>query len=218
MDKHYQLSIIDDNTSVNVDTVDPEALTRILALAGLPAPTPSVPPPVSTISPQSMPSTSTPMNTSALNAIEVPFTVGDDNGDMGYDDYEVDDECNMGMTGDEEIGEVADFDLANQDNKPAGHELAVLDYEWSGPHTPQRQVKGMQGDNPLITEFHKSLINKYQEYLFEDEDEYNEDGQLSPLSDPTKPEFDKDPTSNEDPIVDGSRSPFSRIVRQSAFK
>jgi len=52
----------------------------------------------------------------------------------------------------------------------------------------------------------------------EEADRENEEGVMSPLSDPTKPEFDKDPMSGEKPVDDGSRSPLSTIKRQHAFK
>jgi hypothetical protein len=234
MDKHYQLSITDDTTAVNVDTIDPEAISRILALAGV-KPAVSTPMPMPTnIGPQMPPPgevdieiPSDEIDGDAMNAIDLPFTADQDMemGDEGCaicgasDHTEM--ECPDMIASEPEIDEVADYDLANQDlDNNTGHELDRGSYIWQGPATPQRQVKGMQGDNPLINEFHTKLLSDYEQYLLEmsDEEKRNEDGILSPLSDPTKPHFDRDPTSNEEPVDDGSRSPLSRIKRQAVFK
>ena len=114
--------------------------------------------------------------------------------------------------------EQADNDYGSQDVDEEGHEVDPSTYVWNGPKLPQRIVKGSQGDNPLISEIHSQLVEKWSQYLTEDTDRENDDGSLSPLSDPTKPEFDKDPLSNEEPVVDGSHSPMSTIARQAALK
>ena len=98
-----------------------------------------------------------------------------------------------------------------------GEEIDVDSYMYHGSKLPQRIVKGGQGDNPLISELHDRLVSEYQRYLAETERE-NESGDMSPLSDATKPGFDKDPLSGEKPVTDGSRSPMSRVKRQHAFK
>lgn len=114
--------------------------------------------------------------------------------------------------------EQAEYDHGHQDIDQAGHEVDQDTYIWNAPKLPQRIVKGTQGDNPLISEIHNRLLEQYNEFLTEDESRENEDGTLSPLSDPTKPEFDKDPLSGEPPVDDGSHSPMSTIARQSALK
>jgi hypothetical protein len=115
------------------------------------------------------------------------------------------------------IAEQADHDYGSQDVDEEGEEVDPSTYVWNGSKLPQRIVKGSQGDNPLISEIHSQLVEKYSQYLTE-ADRENEDGSLSPLSDPTKPEFDKDPLSNDEPVVDGSHSPMSTIARQAALK
>jgi hypothetical protein len=114
--------------------------------------------------------------------------------------------------------EQASYDHGHQDVDEEGHEVDPSIYVWNGPKLPQRIVKGTQGDNPLISEIHNRLVNSYNEFLAEAADRENEDGSFSPLSDPTKPEFDKDPLSGEDPVTDGSHSPMSTISRQAALK
>jgi hypothetical protein len=114
--------------------------------------------------------------------------------------------------------EQAEYDYGNQDNDPEGHEIDQDTYVWNASKLPQRIVKGTQGDNPLISEIHNKLLEQYMSFIAEGEDRENEDGTLSPLSDPTKPEFDKDPLSAEKPVDDGSHSPMSTIARQAALK
>lgn len=119
----------------------------------------------------------------------------------------------------ESLGEEqAEFDHGSQDIESDGHEVNPNTYMWQASKLPQRIVKGTQGDNPLISEIHNRLLEQYDAFLTETESRENEDGSLSPLSDPTKPEFDKDPLSGVEPVDDGSRSPMSTIVRQAALK
>lgn len=224
MDKYYQLSITDDETAVNVDTINPDAITRILALAGMtvPASTTAIPAPIPApiLAPVSSGIDSMPPMPGDMppQPIEMPFST--DSGEScavcgGEDHSEIDCPDVMTSQGDvTEIDELADFDFG-QDIDDEGHEIDKGNYTWNGPSTPQRMVKGMQGDNPLVSELHGKILSDYEEYLAESE---NEDGLMSPLSDPTKPEFDKDPTSDEEPITDGTRSPMSRIKRQAVFK
>lgn len=113
--------------------------------------------------------------------------------------------------------EQADNDYGHQDVDDEGHEVDPDTYMWNAAKLPQRIVKGTQGDNPLISEIHNKLLERYDAFLIEEARE-NEDGTLSPLSDPTKPEFDKDPLSGEAPVDDGSHSPMSTISRQAALK
>lgn len=130
----------------------------------------------------------------------------------GNDDH-ISDSCPYSASLDEEQ---AEYDYSNQDNDSEGHEVDPSTYIWNGSKLPQRIVKGSLGDNPLISELHATLVNKYAEFLAEERE--NEAGNYSPLSDPTKPEFDKDPLSDETPVDDGSHSPMSTIERQPALK
>lgn len=130
-------------------------------------------------------------------------------GDMEHEQ----DACPYSATLDEEQ---AEYDYSAQENDSEGHEVDPSTYIYNGSKLPQRIVKGTQGDNPLISEIHASMINKYAEFLAEERE--NEAGNYSPLSDPTKPEFDKDPLSDETPVDDGSHSPMSTIERQPALK
>lgn len=121
-----------------------------------------------------------------------------------------------GMEGLDE--EQADNDYGHQDVSSVGHEVDPSIASLPGTKLPQRIVKGTQGDNPLISEIHAKLLEEYTEFLTEDDTRENDDGALSPLSDPTKPEFDKDPLSGEPAVTDGSHSPMSTIARQAALK
>lgn len=258
MEKHYQLSVTSDTTEVNVKTIDPSEIARIIQLAGLPA-SPSLSslstPPISTL--PAVASSSPDMST--VISSELPdIDDNDDEDEMpgidrGYSSpvvsHDIDDvensscaicgsdshselNCPSMMSNDsiyndmpdnidepiDELEEdVAEYDYGSQDVDDKGHPINPTDYEWQASKLPQRIVKGVMGDNPLVSELHAHLLKEYNDYLIEANIE-NEDGAMSPLSDPTKPEFDKNPLSGEDPVVDGSRSPLSRIKRQHAFK
>jgi len=205
MDKLYQLLISDDKTSINVNTIDPSEITRLLTLAGMEpspsanaAPTPPVP---------ELPPPDRHMHHCAI---------------CGADDHDEED-CPDSISADDMMDDheleedQAEYDYGDQDVDPEGHELDADSYVWQGAKLPQRIVKGTQGDNPLISELHREITALYKEYLAEEERE-NEDGMMSPLSDPTKPEFDKDPLAGEEPVDDGSHSPLSTIERQPTFK
>ena len=129
------------------------------------------------------------------------------------DEEHMSDACPYSASLDEEQ---AEYDYSNQDNDAEGHEVDSSTYIWNGSKLPQRIVKGSLGDNPLISELHATIVSKYAEFLAEERE--NEAGNYSPLSDPTKPEFDKDPLSDETPVDDGSHSPMSTIERQPALK
>ena len=126
-----------------------------------------------------------------------------------YDDQDMDE--NMSLAED-----VAEYDWGHRVFKDEGEEIDEPDLIWQAVENPQR-IKGSPGDNGLIQELHLHLKSQYQQYLEETERE-NDTGVMSPLSDPTKPSFDKDPLSDEEPVDDGSHSPMSTIVRQYAFK
>lgn len=107
----------------------------------------------------------------------------------------------------------AEFDFGNNPEEADGEDISPNDYLYQGPKEPQRIVRSL-GDNPLLQEIQLNLWSKYAKFLQEQEDRENDDGVMSPLSDPTKPEFDKDPLSGVTPVDDGSHSPMSTVVRQ----
>lgn len=234
MDKHYQLSITDDTTEISIDTINTEEFARLLSLAGVSPTTPPMPhqsPPTNIptpVGPTELPPLSispSPDSGEVSHSIDMPFDgqMSDGCAVCGAEDHtEMDCPDVITSQDDEMIGELADFDLINQDNDSEGHEVDKDSYMWQGPATNQRMVKGMQGDNPLIAELHDKLLSKYEEYLSEDIDPEDQEnvaaGRVSPLTNPTKATFDKDPTSGEEQITDGTRSPLSRIKRQDAFK
>ena len=195
MDKFYQLSITDNTTSVNMSTVDPGAISRMLELAGLPvAEQPTAPVVSITPNPCAMCGSTDHGSNQCASMIDADDVV----------ESELDEEQ-------------AEYDHGHQDVKDDGHEIDQDDYVWKGSSLPQRLVKGTLGDNPLIAELHATISALYKQYL-EEEARENDDGMLSPLSDPTKPEFDKDPLSGEEPVDDGSHSPLSTIKQQPFFK
>jgi len=226
MNKHYQLNITSDTTEVNVNTIDPEEIARIVSLAGLP---PQAPPMVIPPTPE-MPSTAALPTTGDMTpSSDASMSTHDDGQSCsicGADDH-TDDECPSSIS----VGhhdhdtqleldeEIAEYDHGKTEFTDEGEEVDVGSYVWQGSKLPQRIVKGVQGDNPLISELHAHLMGEYSRYLAEAEDDReNDDGILSPLSDATKPEFDKDPFAGTEAITDGSRSPMSTIKRQHAFK
>lgn len=210
MDRQYQLLVTDDGTEINVNTIDPTEIARIVSLAGIqPSPTtPAIP-----AEPQAEPMSNLAPEDLSAHSNEVCSVCGEHDHDENN--------CPQLSTIDEESDAVIDedmakFDYGQQDIDDEGHEVDVDTYMYHGPKLPQRIVKGGQGDNSLISEIHRSLVSKYNDFLAEDRE--NDDGIMSPLSDPTKPEFDKDPLSGEETVDDGSRSPMSAIKRQPVFK
>lgn len=206
MNREYQLHVQDDSTDIMVHTIDPTEIARIVSLAGITPSAPSVPAPA----PEPAPIQTVP--TADSEAIHCNIC-----GETGHDEST----CPQAEHPDEEPAmeideDQAEFDYGSQDVDLDGEEVDPDTYTWQGPKSPQRITKGGHGDNPLISELHQTLIEKYKNFLAEMQE--NEDGSLSPLSDPTKPEFDKDPLSNEEPVTDGSRSPMSTVKRQPALK
>ena len=141
---------------------------------------------------------------------------GTDNDGMDDDiDSAMQDEMDEMLTLDEDV---AEYDYGHRKFKDEGEEVDEAPLIWQAVENPQR-IKGSPGDNGLIQELHSKLAAEYAEYLAETElERENDTGVLSPLSDPTKPSFDKDPLSDQEPVDDGSHSPMSTIVRQHAFK
>lgn len=110
-----------------------------------------------------------------------------------------------------------DFDYGDQDVEGDGKEVDPDTYIWKGPHTPQRIVKGMMGDNALVTEIHSKILSEYKEFISEDDDRDNAEGNQSPLTNAERINFDKDPFHGEEAVDDGSRSPLSTIERYPAL-
>lgn len=235
MNKHYQLNITSDTTEVNVNTIDPNEIARIVSLAGLP---PQAPPAMAPVVPEmpsprsvmpsmagGMPGTDIPSMDDGVPGGEMPPMDDDRSCSIcGADDHS-DEDCPSSITAGHDHDqmeldeEIAEYDHGKKEFTDEGEEVNVDSYVWQGSKLPQRIVKGGQGDNPLISELHAHLMGEYSRYLAEAEaDRENEDGILSPLSDATKPGFDKDPFAGTEAVTDGSRSPMSTIKRQHAFK
>lgn len=241
MEKHYQLSITSDTTDINVNSTDADEVARIVQLAGINAtPTPlhgmqsDAQPPVMP-APQEPAGASPPSGPDITDALDTEIATDMELGKLDHVGPDMDEShmsCSICGSSDHDesscpsmqeddlniIGEdVAEYDYGENEFDDDGHEIDVEDFVHQGSKLPQRIVKGGQGDNPLISELHSKYVDQYKEYLAEDERE-NAEGVMSPLSDATKPEFDKDPMSDMDPVDDGSRSPLSTIKRQHAFK
>ena len=243
MDKHIQLSITSPTTEVTVNSVDAEEVARLVRLAGIQKPESSLATPVSmpaVSQPMGMPADMPIDEPISMPATEPEF------GDIHADDMDsslevdhIDDEFSTDVDNDihdlethDHVQEIdsaepmsgfhigeqqAPFDHGNNPVEADGEEISVNDYLYKSERLPQR-IKGTQGDSGLLEQIHHKLIQKYHAYLSEEVDRENDDGVLSPLSDPTKPKFDKDPLSDETPVDDGSHSPMSTIVRQSFYK
>lgn len=237
MERKYQLSVTSDTTDINVVSVDAEEVARIVQLAGIIEP--QAPKDTQAITPAD-PIVSAPEPTQPAAASDTEFDVGMDamrknaglpvavkpavTGQMADDgveppdaddgiDTSMQDEMDEMMSLDEDV---AEYDYGHRKFKDEGEEIDEPEFIWQAVENPQR-IKGSAGDNGLIQELHSQLVSGYAKYLAETERE-NDLGVMSPLSDPTKPSFDKDPLSDEDPVDDGSHSPMSTIVRQHAFK
>jgi hypothetical protein len=231
MDRHYQLKVTSDTTNIDVDSIDADEVSRIVQLAGLKGSSSStLPTPIASPAPTEMPA-----------SVQAPAMSGpsvDGEPEMGsemdeqtcsicgasdHDEHEcpqslaAEDIEDMSAELDEEM---AEFDHGHQEVDDEGEEVDVGTYVYQPDRLPQHF--GKQGDNTLndpLTEKADSIFHNLQEaykaYISEAE---NEDGSMSPLSDPTKPEFDKDPFSGDKPVDDGSRSPMSTVKRQPSLK
>lgn len=211
MDKHIELKITSPTTEVNVNSVDAEEVARIVQLAGIQRP-PSTSATLSSVMAGPAVDTAVPgLGMSAADTLPTDLMHEPHAHDEMLPDMNVDDES----TG---LGEQqAEFDFGSNPEEADGEEISVNDYVYKAERLPQR-IKGSNGDSGLLQEIHQNLMSKYAAYLQEEVDRENDDGVMSPLSDPTKPEFDKDPLSDETPVDDGSHSPMSTVVRQPFFK
>lgn len=211
MDKHIELKITSPTTEVNVNSVDAEEVARIVQLAGIQRP-PSTSATLSSVMAGPAVDTSVPdlsMNQTDMQPtapVHEPHAHDEMLPDVSVDDNEIG------------LGEQqAEFDFGSNPEEADGEEISVNDYLYKSERLPQR-IKGSNGDSGLLQEIHQNLMSKYAAYLQEEASRENDDGVMSPLSDPTKPEFDKDPLSGETPVDDGSHSPMSTVVRQPFFK
>ena len=112
----------------------------------------------------------------------------------------------------------AEYDYGHSDPTEDGHQFDLKDYNFKGrADLPERLTSARFGSNPLKSEMEESaflkLKSKYEEYL--EESRENEAGLDSPLTANSRDEFEHDPLRNEEPVDDGSRSPLSRIERQT---
>jgi hypothetical protein len=245
MERKYQLSVTSDTTDINVLSVNADEVARIVQLAGIiepraPDDTLAITPadPIVPAQEPAQPAASrdddfdTGMATMRKNA-GLPAAVQPTGPDTSPDDGGIPPDVDSGIPPDVDGGidtsmqdemdemmsldeDVAEYDYGHRKFHDEGEEVDEPEYIWQAVENPQR-IKGSAGDNGLIQELHSQLVSGYAKYLAETERE-NDTGVMSPLSDPTKPSFDKDPLSDEDPVDDGSHSPMSTIVRQHAFK
>jgi len=216
MERHYKLAVTSDTTNIDVNSVDAAEVARIVQLAGMSQSMPDTMP-TATDNNALQRKTSDQQQLSDLTVLRknagmspmppAPSLLG-----SAHDDHPMD--------GIQKVDEdVAEYDFGHRTFKDEGEEIDEPDYIWQAVENPQR-IKGSAGDNGLIQELHTRLTLQYQQYLTEEEavERENDAGLMSPLSDPTKPSFDKDPLSDVEPVTDGSHSPMSTIVRQHAFK
>ena len=193
MDRHYQLKVTSDTTNIDVDSVDADEVARIVQLAGLKAAPVAVP--------MSVPMAAPPVMEPVVPPAD-PIAVDDMDGDLAE--------------------ETAEFDHGLTRQSATGTEVDADAYTWNADRLPQHF--GKNGDNTLndpINEAARSiymnLSEAYRLFLAEESRE-NDDGVMSPLSEPDIEDFNKDPLAGEPIVDDGSHSPMSTIKRQPALK
>lgn len=111
----------------------------------------------------------------------------------------------------------AEYDYGHRDPTDEQDEFTITDYNFRGrADLPERLTSARFGSNPLKNEMkehaYQELLGKYQQFLNEARE--NEAGEMSPLTDENREEFEHDPQASDTPVTDGSRSPLSTIVRQ----
>lgn len=109
-----------------------------------------------------------------------------------------------------------DYGVTEPEVDDEGNPVDVEEYIWQGPRQAQR-ISHFGVDNSLSETLFNRIQKDWADFLAE-ANMSNEPGVMSPLTDPTRPEFDKDPTGNEEPVTDGSRSPLSNIKRQKVLQ
>ena len=206
MGRHYELKVTSDTTNIDVSSVDADEVARIVQLAGLAVQNVPAGPlaPQSGMEPVPEPNAVPQMDVELSE--EMPCSV------CGSADHPTD-ACPQSQADLTEMQ--AEYDYGHVEVDDEGHPVNVKDYTYKTTVSPQRMVKGMSGDNPLVAELHEHLVTEYKRFL---EESNENDGSLSPLSTPDRQEFDIDPFAGETPVDDGSHSPMSTIIRQPALK
>lgn len=117
-----------------------------------------------------------------------------------------------------EMSETNDHDYG-EGAQDAG-EVPANTYVWEPSQAPQRMVKGVMGDNPMVEDVMErfaKIVDDYNAFLAE-ADQPNEDGQASPLTANSRNEFKKDPFAGTEAKDDGSMSPMSTVDREDLPK
>lgn len=207
------------NSSTNVTTDNLEDLQRLLQLAGMHAgpqqATASDPGYVSSADAQ-------PANVPKVVQVDPATDMQNLRRMAGFGQ----DECCPGCgespccCGDEQQGTMYenaehDYGVTQPQVDDEGNPVDVEEYTWQGPKEPQRIAQ--IGNNPLAETVFSRIAKQWADFLAENEMS-TEPGIMSPFTDPTRPEFDKDPTGKEEPVTDGSRSPQSNIKRQKVLQ
>jgi hypothetical protein len=106
-----------------------------------------------------------------------------------------------------------------EDHSEDCHTFDIKDYNFKGKaDLPERLTSARFGSNPLKSEMKESvqlqkLREQYAQFL--NETDVNDAGAASPLTADSRDEFDKDPLASEPTVDDGTRSPLSKIERQT---
>jgi len=108
-----------------------------------------------------------------------------------------------------------DYGVTQPEVDDEGNPIDVEEYTWQGPKEPQRIAQ--IGNNPLAENLFSRIQQEWADFLAESEMS-NEPGIMSPFTDPTRPEFDKDPLAGEEAVSDGTMSPMSRVKRQRVLQ
>lgn len=203
-DRHYQLKVTSDTTNIDVSSVDADEVARIVQLAGLA--------PAAPTAPEIMPAVDHSAEMNVMPQADMEINEGESCSICGSHEH-TSAACPQA---DADLTETqAEYDYGYADVDDEGHPVNVKDYTYKTTVSPQRMVKGMSGDNPLLAELHEHLVLEYKKFV---EESIENDGSLSPLSTPDRAEFDTDPFSGDTPVDDGSHSPMSTIKRQPALK
>jgi hypothetical protein len=126
--------------------------------------------------------------------------------------------CDAGQEQQAQMYENADHDHSENAEMldDEGNPIDPEHYIYQGPKQAQR-IAHMGVDNSLSETLFDHISQQWADFLAESLMN-NEPGIMSPLSHTNRPDFDKDPTGNEKPVTDGSRSPMSRVKRQKVLQ
>lgn len=138
--------------------------------------------------------------------------------DNDWDEFETESECNC----DKPTMENADYDYKHKHIDTDGEEVDPENYIYKPTTPPQRMVKGVMGDNPMLAPHVDESIERFKKYASDYAkflSESNEDGHESPLTSNSRNEFNKDPFGDDEEAVDdGSMSPLSTVKREDVPK